>query len=109
MATIETQKLLGEHATPTVITRADVDEAMKVLAPIIGKLAEQIGKYGRLAQLAELAETDAAVRAVLPELFQKYGALRRQLGELERHSRDLAATHRQMEEVEARVRAAAGL
>lgn len=103
----ETQAFLAELNAPSIITGAQIRAGLATFSPGVGKVIEQSGLLGRLAQSSELAEPDAALRALYEEFFQQVNAMRRIGGELERQSRQLDACFRGIQGVAGRINEAA--
>lgn len=105
MATVtETQAYLDEAKNPSVIDAAALVIALRAFAPTAGDVIQQSGRLARLLQDSELIEADAQLVGKYEEIFQKFQAMRRVAGEIERSTRALINTWRDWSKLDAELR-----
>ncbi len=100
----ETQVYLDEVKIPTVIAPALVNNAFKALVQPVGDASQQVAKWAKLLRDSELAEPDAVLLGKYEQTFQKFGALVRELGQVEAASRDVTRSYRDFLALDAEMR-----
>lgn len=111
MATVtETQTYLDEVKTPSVIIPSAVNTAFKALIQPVGDASQQIAKWAALLRDSEMSEPDAVLLGKYEEVFQKFGALVRELGQVEAASRNVTSSYKDFLRLDSEMRViAAGL
>jgi hypothetical protein len=94
----ETQAYINEARNPSVQSQGALRNALVAFAPIVNKVIDQASVYSRLAQVAELAETNANIDASLKDVFQKVPEIKRRAGEIIRYMRELAQVEKELRE-----------
>ena len=105
MATVtETQTYLDEVKTPSVIGPGVVNNAFKALVSPVGAASQQVASWAALLQASEMTEPDGSLVGNYEMLFQKFGALVRELEVVRHASRDVVRSYRDFLKLDAKMR-----
>lgn len=100
----ETQDYFNEVKTPTLIAPAAVKTAFKGLVQPVGNATQQIAKWASLLRDSELMEPDAVLLGKYEQVVQKFGALQRELAQVEAASRLVTNSYREFLALDAEMR-----
>jgi hypothetical protein len=91
--TSQLQTYFVEVQNPTLVTLVELKAALLQAYDKIGKDAEEVKRQATLLSLADMAEEDAALLAVMGTIVQKHRAIERITGEILALIRDLRIAH----------------
>lgn len=106
--TQELQDFIAEARTPEIISGPAIVQAIRNYLAGGAKVGEQVARWKRMLQAAEVAETDPAVRPLYEQGFQLLGALEREVARTAKPMRRIHETVGQLGSWLADVEDAAG-